>query len=60
MKLKEENKNVMLQCFLEGGTKYSQEVEGGRNLGGREEREGKMGSRIRYERRRVVYRGLGI
>ena len=34
MKLK---KKEDLQYFLEGGTKYSQEVEGGRNLGGRAE-----------------------
>ena len=40
----------MLQSFLEGRTKYSQEVEGGRDLGGREEEEGKEG-RIEYGRR---------
>jgi hypothetical protein len=39
----------MLQSFLEEGTKYAQEVEGGRDLGEREEMEGKKG--IRYERR---------
>jgi hypothetical protein len=33
----------MLQSFLEGGTKYSQEVEGGRDLGGIEERGGEKG-----------------
>ena len=37
--------------FLEGGTKYSQEVEGGRDLGGREDRDRERGNRIRYERR---------
>ena len=30
----------MLQYFLEGGTKYSWEVEGRGDLGGREEEEG--------------------
>ena len=30
----------MLEFFLEGGTKYSQEVEGRRDFGGREEGEG--------------------
>jgi hypothetical protein len=30
----------MLQSFLEGRTKYLQEVGGGRDLGGREEGEG--------------------
>jgi hypothetical protein len=29
--------------FLEGGTKYSQELEGGRDSAGREVREGKRG-----------------
>jgi hypothetical protein len=33
----------MLQSFLEGGTKYSQELQGGKDLGGREVGEGKMG-----------------
>jgi hypothetical protein len=33
----------MLQSFLEGGTKYLQEVEGGRDLGGKEEGRGKGG-----------------
>ena len=32
----------MLQSFLERGIKFSQEVEGGRDFGGREEGEGKM------------------
>ena len=40
----------MLQSFLEGGTKYPQKLEGGRDLEGREEREGKRGSRSRYEK----------
>jgi hypothetical protein len=42
----------MLQSFLEGETKYSQEVEGGRGLEGREEGEGEMeqGSGIRGDR----------
>ena len=40
----------MLQCFLEGVTKYSWEGEGRRDLRGREEDRGK-GSRIRYGRR---------
>jgi len=33
----------MFQSFLVGGTKYSQEVKCRRDLGGREEAEGKMG-----------------
>jgi hypothetical protein len=33
----------MLESFLGGGTKYSQEVEGGKDLGGREEGKGKWG-----------------
>ena len=33
----------MLQSFLEGGRKYSQEIEGGRNLERREEGEGERG-----------------
>jgi hypothetical protein len=37
----------MLQSSLEGGTKYSQEVEGGRVLGGREKEEGKECGRCR-------------
>jgi hypothetical protein len=41
----------MFQSFIEGGTKYSQEVEGGRDLGRREEVEGEKGGRIRYVRR---------
>ena len=40
----------MLQS-LEGGTIYSQEVEGRRDLGGREEREGEKGGRLSYGRR---------
>ena len=34
----------MLQSFLEQATKYSQDIEGGRDLGSRGEREGKMGA----------------
>jgi hypothetical protein len=30
----------ILQSFLEGGTKYSQKIEGGRDLGGRKEKDG--------------------
>ena len=30
---------LMVQSFLEGGTKYPWEVEGRRDLGGRKERE---------------------
>ena len=33
-----------LWSFLEGRTKYSQEVEGGRDLGGIEEEKGKGGA----------------
>jgi hypothetical protein len=44
MKLKKrKTKMWMFQSFLEGGTEYSQEVEGGRDLGGREEEEGEKG-----------------
>jgi hypothetical protein len=35
---------VVLQSFVEGRKKYSQEVGGGRDLGGREEREGEKGA----------------
>ena len=38
-------------CYLEGGTKQSRKVEGGRGLGGTEEGKGKMKGRIRYGRR---------
>jgi hypothetical protein len=41
----------MFQSFLEWGTKYSQEVEGRRDLGGRNEWEGKKRGRIWYGRR---------
>jgi hypothetical protein len=52
----------MFQSFLEGGTKYSQEVEGGRNLGGTEEGVGeKEGQdRVWEERTGMIYRGSGI
>jgi hypothetical protein len=40
----------MLQSFLDGTTKYSQEVEGERDLGEREEG-WRKGGRIRYGRR---------
>jgi hypothetical protein len=38
-------------CYIEGGTKQSRKVEGGRGLGGREEGKGKKKGRIRYGRR---------
>ena len=41
----------MLQSSLEGGTKYSREVEGERDLGEREEGEWKKKDRIMYGRR---------
>ena len=41
----------ILQSFLEGETKYSQEVEFGRDLEEREEGEQKIRGRIRYGRR---------
>jgi hypothetical protein len=41
----------MPQSYLEGGTKESQAVESGKNLGGKEESEREKGSRIRYGRR---------
>jgi hypothetical protein len=41
----------MLRSFLEGRTKYSQEVEGRRDLGGRKEGKGRKGDMIRYGRR---------
>ena len=51
----------MLQSFLEGGTKYSKEVEGGRDFEGREEGEEEKGCRIRYEKRpRKIGRGSRI
>jgi len=51
----------MLQFFLEGGTKYSQKVEGGRNFGGREEVEGKRGGQDQvWEETGIVNRGSGI
>ena len=53
----------MLQSFLEGGTKYPQDIEDWRDLGGREEkREKKGGGRIKYERRqgRSVAVGGGV
>jgi len=41
MKLKKKEYQVrMIQSFLEGGTKYSQEVEDGNELEGREEGRG--------------------
>jgi hypothetical protein len=39
----------MFQSFLEGGAKYSQEVEGRRDLGRREEGRGKFGARSGME-----------
>jgi hypothetical protein len=41
----------MLQSVLERGTKYSWKIEGGKDLGGRQEGEGEKGGRIRCERR---------
>jgi hypothetical protein len=41
----------ILQSFLEEGIKYSQEVEGGRDMEGGKEGEGKRGDRIRYEKK---------
>jgi hypothetical protein len=47
----------MLQSFLEGGTKYPQDIEDWRDLGGREEkREKKGGGRIKYGRRPGWYK----
>ena len=48
----------MLQSFLEGKTKYSQEVDGGRDLGGREEGEGERGQNQVWEETGIIYRGL--
>jgi hypothetical protein len=45
MKLKKkEDKNVDASSFLERGSNYSQDVEGGRDLGGKKEDEGKRGA----------------
>jgi hypothetical protein len=41
----------VLQSYLEGGTISPREVEGGRDLGGREEGEGNKRGRIKYGRR---------
>jgi hypothetical protein len=38
----------MLKSYIECRTKQSQEVEGGKNLEGREVKEGKKWSKIRY------------
>jgi hypothetical protein len=40
-----------LQSYLEAEAKYSREVEGGKELGRREEEEGKKSERIRYGKR---------
>jgi hypothetical protein len=47
------------QPFLEGGTKYSQEVEGRRDLGGREEK-GEGGQDQEREETEIIYRESGI
>jgi hypothetical protein len=39
------------KSYLEGGTKYTWEVEGRRDLGRREEEDGEKGDRIRCGRR---------
>jgi hypothetical protein len=49
----------MLQFFLEGGTKYSQEVQGDRDLGGREEMEGEREHEQACEETGMIYRGSG-
>jgi hypothetical protein len=46
----------MFQSYMEGGTKQSEEVEEGRDLGGRredDEKKGGLGSCIRRDRREV-------
>jgi hypothetical protein len=47
----------MLQYFLEGRTKYSQEVEGGSDLGGR--KRGKGGQDQVWEEMKEMYRRSG-
>jgi hypothetical protein len=48
----------MLQSYLEVGIKYSQDLKGGKELRGREKREGEGGTR--YGRRQgVIYTGSG-
>jgi hypothetical protein len=41
----------MLHSFLEGGTEYSWEVDGRRDLGGREKREEEKWGKVWYGRR---------
>jgi hypothetical protein len=51
----------MLQFFSERGTKYSREVEGGRELGGREKGDGEKGEQEQvWSERGMIYRGSGI
>ena len=47
----------MLQSYLEGGVKKSQEVEGGRALGGGEEEREKKGQDQMWEKAGEMYRG---
>jgi hypothetical protein len=49
----------MLQSFLEGGTKYSQKVEGGRDLGEEIMVEGGSGQDQVWEETGMVDRGSG-
>jgi len=39
----------MLPSYIEGGTKLSQKVEGGRDLGGRKDAEWKEGKGLSFE-----------
>jgi hypothetical protein len=48
-------KVLLFLSYLEGETKYSLGVEGGRDLGRREKRESEKWGRIRYGRRQVRY-----
>ena len=50
----------MFQSFLEGETKYSREIEGRRDLGGREEEEkGKRKASSGMEEMGIICRGSG-
>jgi hypothetical protein len=50
----------MFQSFLEGQTKYSREIEGRRDLGGREEEEkGKRKASSGMEEMGIICRGSG-
>jgi len=49
----------MLQFFLEVGTKYSQVVEGGKDLRRKEERKGEREEDTVWEETGITHRGSG-